>query len=131
MAAIAMTDDQIVKLVDDAYEAALNAACKHIQTELGQTDGGFASIFWASRQNINHQFLRIYANGEEQIAMEEDRKPRRKVKMVCTACGTDGVTCDAVCRWCVETQEWEVSGLFDNTDCDECGGECRVKEVET
>jgi hypothetical protein len=47
----------------------------------------------------------------------------------CTTCGSTDVSCDASARWCDETSQWELSGLFDNTDCDDCGGECRTVEV--
>lgn len=51
------------------------------------------------------------------------------VKMVCSRCGSEDVTRDAVARWSVEAQEWRLCGVYDNTDCQECGGECDVCDV--
>lgn len=39
----------------------------------------------------------------------------------CRTCGSSGVTRDATVRWDVETQTWQLSGIFDNSDCDVCG----------
>lgn len=51
-------------------------------------------------------------------------------KMHCAHCGSENVSCDAAARWCEQTGAWEISGLFDNTDCDDCSGECRVIAVD-
>jgi len=50
------------------------------------------------------------------------------VKMVCSNCGSDDVTRDAVVRWSIQSQQWEVSNVFDNSDCEACG-ETRLSEV--
>lgn len=50
-----------------------------------------------------------------------------RITMVCADCGSDEVACDASARWSVETQQWELSGLFDNGGCDACGNsEARI-----
>jgi len=49
-----------------------------------------------------------------------------KVKMVCTECGSDDVRCDAYAIWSVPNQQWELLTTFDNTDCENCGGECSL-----
>lgn len=51
------------------------------------------------------------------------------IKICCQNCGSEDVTRDAVVRWCVENQEWEVSNVFDNADCDNCG-ETKLVEKE-
>lgn len=48
--------------------------------------------------------------------------------IACARCGGFNVTCDAVARWDNVTQQWEMSSMFDNTDCDDCSGECRTVE---
>lgn len=53
----------------------------------------------------------------------------QKIKYVCTSCGSDNVTCDASASWNVELQAWEICGGYDNTDCQECAGECGTEEV--
>lgn len=50
-----------------------------------------------------------------------------RLTMVCRNCGSEDVTRDAVVRWSVEDQAWEVSGIFDNADCDHCG-ETKLEE---
>lgn len=50
-----------------------------------------------------------------------------KVKMVCTTCGSDDVRRDAYAIWSVPEQKWELLTTFDNTDCENCGGECSLK----
>ncbi|WP_144259483.1 hypothetical protein [Methylocystis sp. ATCC 49242] len=53
------------------------------------------------------------------------------IKMVCPNCGSDNVGHDATVRWSVDTQAYEVSGIFDNAWCDDCGweGDDGLKEV--
>lgn len=46
---------------------------------------------------------------------------------VCTVCGSSDVTMDGLLSWNTTTQEWEVCGTFDNTDCNNCGGECHIE----
>lgn len=45
------------------------------------------------------------------------------LKPKCKYCGSTDITCDALARWSAEQQQWEVSSLLDNNDCDNCGGE--------
>jgi hypothetical protein len=51
-----------------------------------------------------------------------------KVRKVCVRCGSDAISREAVTRWNVETQSWEVTCVFDDVDCDDCG-ETGEKEV--
>lgn len=52
-----------------------------------------------------------------------------KVKPVCTRCGSDDVRRDAYAIWSIPNQEWELLATFDNTDCEQCGGECSLIDV--
>jgi hypothetical protein len=51
---------------------------------------------------------------------------KQKVDKVCRHCGSANVSVDATARWNVETQTWEIAGLFDNSDCEDCGRETDV-----
>ena len=51
---------------------------------------------------------------------------KHKVTKVCRHCGSENVSVDATARWSVETQTWELAGLFDNSDCEDCGRETDV-----
>ena len=48
----------------------------------------------------------------------------------CETCKSTDVSQDAVARWCVETQQWEISCLLDNQDCSTCGDETTLECVE-
>lgn len=52
-----------------------------------------------------------------------------EVVITCGSCGSAGVTRDAVVRWGIEAQDWEVTNVFDNGDCDVCGGEASLEET--
>jgi hypothetical protein len=41
----------------------------------------------------------------------------------CRHCGSTDVTNDAIACWNVKTQAWEIAGLLDNNDCNDCGEE--------
>ena len=59
--------------------------------------------------------------------------PSKRVKYVCSRCGSDEVLWDAYVFWNEDEQDYEISNTFDNAVCesDECGGkECSVHEVE-
>lgn len=43
------------------------------------------------------------------------------ILICCPHCKSQGVTRDAVTRWDNTNQLWEVSGIFDNAECDDCG----------
>lgn len=45
------------------------------------------------------------------------------MKPVCRSCGSDDVTCDATARWDEDTQNWELSGVFDSKTCGQCSYE--------
>jgi hypothetical protein len=50
------------------------------------------------------------------------------IDITCNHCGSRNVTRDATVFWSVENQRWEPAAIFDNADCDDCGGECRLDE---
>jgi hypothetical protein len=54
----------------------------------------------------------------------------QRVKKCCKYCGSENVSVDATARWDVETQRWELAGLFDNSDCDDCGGETTIVDKD-
>lgn len=41
----------------------------------------------------------------------------------CNDCGSAGVISDASARWCMSSQDWDLSGIQDYECCDGCGGE--------
>jgi hypothetical protein len=53
----------------------------------------------------------------------------QKIKMVCDHCGSEDIRRDAFASWNVETQEWELASIFDNTICDACGEDNCAEEV--
>lgn len=55
-------------------------------------------------------------------------KPETKIIYVCAVCGSDDVTTDALARWSVDAQDWILSALLQNTDCEACGGQTRLIE---
>lgn len=46
-----------------------------------------------------------------------------RLKPVCAHCGSDSIVRDAAVRWDIESQQWEVSGIYDCSSCDLCGAE--------
>jgi hypothetical protein len=53
----------------------------------------------------------------------------KKVKMVCSQCGSDEVRADAYAEWDVESQSWELAQTFDKgAHCDKCDAETRLEE---
>ena len=54
------------------------------------------------------------------------REINQRITKVCRHCGSENVSVDAVARWSVDAQRWEISGLFDISDCDDCGSKTDV-----
>lgn len=50
------------------------------------------------------------------------------VTIHCTTCDSEDIRRDAYAAWNVENQEWEIVTLFDNADCETCGGETSLTE---
>jgi hypothetical protein len=43
--------------------------------------------------------------------------------LICNACGSDDVVCDAAARWNPDEGQWEISSTFDDRNCEACGAE--------
>jgi hypothetical protein len=55
----------------------------------------------------------------------------KKIKMVCSKCGSDNVRLDAYAEWDVDAQEWALCSTMDAAVCEgECEDECSLEEVE-
>jgi DNA-directed RNA polymerase subunit RPC12/RpoP len=52
------------------------------------------------------------------------------VTYVCSTCGSDDVSRDALAAWSVPEQRWELQTELDNANCERCGDETRLIEVE-
>ena len=50
--------------------------------------------------------------------------------VICDHCGTQDVNADAVARWNVDAQDYELSSVHDNHTCEEEDGECTAIEVQ-
>lgn len=46
-----------------------------------------------------------------------------RLKYVCPHCKSENLTSDAVARWSVPNQAWEIAAHLGNCDCDDCGEE--------
>ena len=49
-----------------------------------------------------------------------------KIKKCCQHCGSEDVYVDATARWNTDTQRWELAGLFEHSECDDCGRETTI-----
>ena len=56
----------------------------------------------------------------------------KKIKKVCSTCGSENVLADAYAQWNVEKQDWELANVFDkNSYCGgKCDGECNIVDKE-
>lgn len=52
------------------------------------------------------------------------------VTYICSTCGSDDVSRDALAEWSVEEQKWELKTEFDDANCERCGCDTRLIEVE-
>ena len=60
------------------------------------------------------------------IIMAEPEK--KKLKMVCSTCGSDQVLRDAWAEWDVASQDWVLQNVFDAAYCEKCEGETSINE---
>lgn len=67
-----LSETEIEQLVEQAKEAALNAACLHIQEAFGQTDGGLAGMHFSVENPFDDFTLRLtaYIKDEMQLAQQ-------------------------------------------------------------
>jgi type II secretory ATPase GspE/PulE/Tfp pilus assembly ATPase PilB-like protein len=61
-------------------------------------------------------------------AMAGDGEQRR-VRMVCDACRSEGVTRYGWAEWNVEAQEWRIGAVFDHAFCHRCRSSTHVEAV--
>jgi len=52
-----------------------------------------------------------------------------RVAMVCSTCGSEDVTLDALAAWDVKNQRWKLAGTLDYAHCNTCGCECRINDI--
>ncbi|WP_300043097.1 hypothetical protein [uncultured Paracoccus sp.] len=50
------------------------------------------------------------------------------VTLHCRYCGGQNLLADACARWNVETQQWEMSHVYDGVTCEDCETETRADE---
>lgn len=46
---------------------------------------------------------------------------------VCRTCGSENVACDAWAKWNRTTQQWELDQTFDDAECRNCDGSCKIE----
>lgn len=63
-------------------------------------------------------------------ALRSTPKPDPAITIHCSTCGSEDVRRDASVAWNAELQTWEIVTVFDNADCEECGGETSLTERE-
>ena len=62
--------------------------------------------------------------------MDVSRSPAPPITINCATCGSENVRRDASAEWNAELQMWEIVTLYDNADCDECGSETNLVEMQ-
>ena len=55
---------------------------------------------------------------------------RPNVVFKCPSCGSTDVSKDAAVRWDAETQQWDVTAIYDNAHCDGCDSEIKSLDEE-
>jgi len=69
-------------------------------------------------------------NGQQiQKQVSEGVDMADKLQMVCSTCGSTEVRRDADAAWNPEKQAWELVTTYDNATCEDCEGECSIKEI--
>jgi uncharacterized OB-fold protein len=54
----------------------------------------------------------------------------KKVKIVCSVCGSLRILRDAWAEWDFEEQEWVLQNVFDHAYCEDCANETSIEEME-
>jgi hypothetical protein len=49
--------------------------------------------------------------------------------MRCAACHSDDVVRDAWASWSYQSQQWELSQVFDHAFCEQCESDCSIEEA--
>ena len=50
----------------------------------------------------------------------------RPLTFVCSNCGSDDIVSDAWAEWSIETQQWQLGQVFDQTFCLACESDCSL-----
>ena len=56
-------------------------------------------------------------------------KKIKKIKKVCSTCGSEQVLIDAWSSWNFEKQEFELVQEFGNGYCEQCDEECKIDDI--
>jgi len=71
------------------------------------------------------------SNAEERLSRSKGKiAMAKKLRIVCSACGSDNVRRDALAVWSVEAQAWELAAVLDCGNCEDCECERRLVDVE-
>jgi len=87
-----------------------------------EADGSSTLLFPDTTFDWRKDFLNFRDKVAELLA------PKDKVQMVCSTCGSTNVRRDAQVAWNTDTQDWELTAVFDHADCEDCGGETNIEE---
>ncbi len=60
--------------------------------------------------------------------MDLSRSPAPPITIHCATCNSQDVRRDASVEWNTELQMWEIVTVYDNADCEDCGGETSLIE---
>jgi hypothetical protein len=53
----------------------------------------------------------------------------KKIRIVCSHCGSEDVRADAYAQWDVDSQSWEIAQVFEKgAFCSQCDGETRIEK---
>lgn len=66
------------------------------------------------------------STGQTVVASPPIRTSRPLI-FVCGKCGSDEIVSDAWAEWSIETQQWELGQVFDQTFCLACETECTAQ----
>ena len=56
------------------------------------------------------------------------READRPITIHCPRCRGESILADACARWNVEMQQWDLSHVYDDTTCDDCGIDVSAEE---
>lgn len=87
------------------------------------TTGMNADVEEARAYFIGQSFTREHEDGLEFVDTVVGVSLVRDAPVIafCKFCKSTNTTHDALVRWSVAAQDWEMSGTLDNCDCDACG----------
>ena len=53
-----------------------------------------------------------------------------KVQLICAKCGSANIAADAAARWSILDQEWQLTAVYGNKTCEDCGYDHNCEERE-